>query len=236
MRNLLVLWIFAVIFMPLSALAADAYTAVTIDPGKERLSFHWKDARGHRIASLSGLARQAKEQGRTLVFATNAGIFAKDFTPLGLFVADGKTRRPLNTGTGGGNFFMQPNGVFYVDGTGGHIARTAGFKPTPDISLATQSGPMLVETGVINSQFAVKSKNRLVRSGVGINRDGKIVFVISNGPVSFYDFARYFRDDLRCDNALYLDGVISRMYAPAQGRRDTDGDFVGMLAVTKAAK
>ncbi|WP_162150286.1 phosphodiester glycosidase family protein [Asticcacaulis sp. AC460] len=229
----MIFWLCVWLAGAVPAHAGDGYTRVTVDPAKDHLSFHWKDAKGRRIGSLSALDARVKGQGRTLVFATNAGIFAKDFTPLGLFIADGKVLRPLNTGSGGGNFFLQPNGVFYVDGMGGHIVRTQAFKLTPGITLATQSGPMLVEKGAINSQFAVDSKNKLIRSGVGINHDGKLVFAISNGPVSFYDFAGYFRDTLDCDDALYLDGVISRMYAPAQGRRDSDDDFVGMIAVTK---
>jgi uncharacterized protein YigE (DUF2233 family) len=47
-----------------------------------------------------------------------------------------------------------------------------------------------------------------------------VVFAISDGPVSFGAFARLFRDALGCRNALFLDGSISSLYAPALGRAD----------------
>src|SRR5690606_5888199 len=44
------------------------------------------------------------------------------------------------------------------------------------------------------------------------------VFVISSGPVNFHTFARLFRDGLGLPDALYFDGNISRLNAPALGR------------------
>jgi prepilin-type processing-associated H-X9-DG protein len=42
--------------------------------------------------------------------------------------------------------------------------------------------------------------------------------------VSFYEFARFFRDGLGCGNALFLDGgVASGLYAPGLGRNDAPG-------------
>ncbi len=66
-------------------------------------------------------------------------------------------------------------------------------------------------------------------------RKGEAVFAISNGPVTFYRFASLFRDMLGCDNALFLDGSISALYAPNLGRNDfvtPMGPMVG--AVEKA--
>jgi uncharacterized protein YigE (DUF2233 family) len=50
--------------------------------------------------------------------------------------------------------------------------------------------------------------------------DHTLVFVISNGPVTFYEFAVLFRDGLACDNALFLDGSISALYSQELGRQD----------------
>jgi uncharacterized protein YigE (DUF2233 family) len=42
--------------------------------------------------------------------------------------------------------------------------------------------------------------------------------------VSFYEFARFFRDGLGCGNALFLGGgVASGLYAPGLGRNDPPG-------------
>jgi uncharacterized protein YigE (DUF2233 family) len=45
----------------------------------------------------------------------NAGMYHEDFSPVGLYVEDGKEIAPLNTADAPGNFFMKPNGVFFVD-------------------------------------------------------------------------------------------------------------------------
>ena len=42
--------------------------------------------------------------------------------------------------------------------------------------------------------------------------------------MSFYEFARFFRDGLGCKNALFLDGgEAPGLYAPELGRNDPPG-------------
>ena len=67
-------------------------------------------------------------------------------------------------------------------------------------------------------------------------RNGVIAaFAISDEPVTFYAFARLFRDGLNCPNALYLDGSISGMLCPAAKCRALGAnDFVGIFAVVKS--
>ena len=63
--------------------------------------------------------------------------------------------------------------------------------------------------------------------------EGQVVFAISNEPVTFYEFASLFRDALHCDNALFLDGSVSALYAPNLGRNDFTlpmGPMVGVVA------
>lgn len=70
-------------------------------------------------------------------------------------------------------------------------------------------------------------------SGVGVENPQRVHFAISRGLVNFETFAELFRTELHCANALFLDGEISRLYAPAQGLTTlADGPFVGMIAVT----
>jgi uncharacterized protein YigE (DUF2233 family) len=59
------------------------------------------------------------------------------------------------------------------------------------------------------------------------------VIVISNTPVNLYDFAILFRDYLTCDNALYLDGVISKVYVPKLNRVEEEGNFAALFGVIK---
>ena len=54
----------------------------------------------------------------------------------------------------------------------------------------------------------------------GIAPDGRARFVISDGPVSLGKFARFFRDALKCRNALFFDGAVSALWDPASYRRD----------------
>ncbi|MEZ5893449.1 MAG: phosphodiester glycosidase family protein [Parvularculaceae bacterium] len=100
------------------------------------------------------------------------------------------------------------------------------------IRYATQSGPMLVIDGAIHPRFLVDATSRKRRNGVGVREDGSVIFALSDTPVTFYEFATYFRDDLKAPNALYLDGTISRLYAPELSRHDPGlamGPIVGVV-------
>jgi uncharacterized protein YigE (DUF2233 family) len=59
------------------------------------------------------------------------------------------------------------------------------------------------------------------------------VFVISDSPVTFYVFAKFFLDQVGCREALYLDGSISSLYAPSVGREDHGRDLGPMFGVTR---
>jgi len=98
--------------------------------------------------------------------------------------------------------------------------------------VATQSGPLLVIDGKLHPALTDGSKNVHIRNGVGINKDGKVVFVISNQKTNFYDFASLFKEVLECDNALYLDGAISKMFINETNRNE-DGRFGVMIGVVK---
>ena len=101
----------------------------------------------------------------------------------------------------------------------------------PDPYWATQSGPMLVIDGELHPRFAEDGASRLMRNGVGA-RDGRTAyFVISGGFVSFGRFARFFRDELGCTDALFLDGSVSCLWAPSLGRNDQDHALGPMVVV-----
>ena len=209
----------------------DASFAVCwIDLPSDDLRLYWQDSSGRPYSSFANVGRHL-EHNEELLWATNAGIFSPEKRPLGWHVEDGRTRIPVNRDSGDGNFFLQPNGAFVVSGGRARILKTDEIDPdAPGIRLAVQSGPLLLARGAISPLFRAGSMNRLIRSGVGV-RDGRAVFVISEDPVSFFDFARLFRDGLGCGDALYLDGVISKFYCPSIGRRDAGDGFAGILAV-----
>ena len=171
--------------------------------------------------SLQNIPRRDSSDTGQLVFATNAGMYQSDRSPLGLYVENGRELVRANTAVETGNFYIKPNGIFYVSGDSSSILETRHFLQQRSHSdIATQSGPMLVINGAINPKFSPSSNSRKIRNGVGVQDGHRVVFVISNDPVSFAQFAQLFRDALRCPNALYLDGSISSIYAPSIQRAD----------------
>lgn len=160
-------------------------------------------------------------QGKALDFAMNAGMFHRDLGPVGLYIEDGVQKTPLVKRAGPGNFGLLPNGVFCIGDTLRVMETLTYDAEKPDCRYATQSGPMLVINGALHPKFLADSDSLNIRNGVGVSEDGtRVVFVISNDEVNFHAFARLFRDQLGIANALYLDGSISRLYAPGLNRHD----------------
>jgi uncharacterized protein YigE (DUF2233 family) len=94
---------------------------------------------------------------------------------------------------------------------------------------------MLVIDGALHPRFIPDSPSRYIRNGVGVSADGRRVwFVISDAPVNFHSFARLFRDELSAPNALYLDGAVSKVYAPALERNETGLDMGPIVGVVRA--
>ena len=210
------------------------FTACRVDLNSERLELFWRDDAGRPYRQFSALREAENAKGRKLIFAINAGMYKPDFSPVGLFVTEGRELVPLNRHVGSGNFSQQPNGVFLVDGDSARVMTTNDYwlqQPKP--SLATQSGPMLVHEGEITTSEVMSPTStwRKIRNGVCAPSPNVVVFVISESPVTFYEFAGYFRDSLRCREALYLDGTISSLYAPGIDREDRGPDMGPMLGV-----
>lgn len=210
----------------------DVFSA---DYPKDKIRMFWENDQKEKLRSFDNLKKYVESAGHKLVFATNAGMFTEHNDPCGLYIENGKQLKRINLSQkGSGNFNLQPNGVFLLTATEGKVITSKEFSAFKNKALyATQSGPMLVVNGVINNNFTNGSQNVYVRSGVGISKDGRVVFAISDEEVNFYDFAALFRDNLNCNNALYLDGAISMMYLPQLKRMDAGGDFGAMIGVIK---
>jgi uncharacterized protein YigE (DUF2233 family) len=188
-----------------------------------RLQLIARDARGRPVRTIARADSVVRARGERLLFATNAGLYHTVALTTGMLVADGgQAYLPLNEGAGPANpcrvanFYCPPNGVFFVAGGRAAVLATADFARRPAsaarVEIATQSGPMLVRRGALARQFDAASRSRLVRNGVGVRADGTVVFAIADDGVSFHQFATAFRDELRCENALFLDGTISQLY------------------------
>ncbi|WBO86139.1 phosphodiester glycosidase family protein [Hymenobacter yonginensis] len=211
------------------------FLSYRVDLSRQHLRLFWLDEQRRPLRSLGRLRRWLADRGDTLEFAMNGGMFRPGNAPLGLYIENGRLITPLDTGAGAGNFYLKPNGVFYLtpDNQAG-VCRTADFARLlrqRSVRYATQSGPMLVLDGQLHPAFRAGSANRQIRNGVGVLPDGRVLCVLSREPVNFYDFARYFQQQ-GCRNALYLDGFVSRAYLPAQGWTQTDGDLGVLVGVT----
>lgn len=208
------------------------FTVCTIDTERFDLRLMATDARGAPLRSLRAARIALGRSARRVALGMNAGMFDDAGAPIGLYVENGRTLKPANTREGPGNFHLLPNGVFSVDADGVmHVETTPTFlarDARPE--WATQSGPMLVIGGTLHPSLQEDGPSRLVRNGVGLRGARVAVFVISDEPVSFGRLARFFRDELGCPDALFLDGTVSSLWAPELGREDA-GPPLGPIVV-----
>lgn len=182
-----------------------------------RLQLHWLDEAGQPMGHFGALRDRLGEQGLEIEFATNAGIYERGPKPCGLTVCQGEEVVKLNLAAGEGNFYLKPNGVFFVDeaNRAGVMEAAAFGKSGVKARIATQSGPMLLSGGRMHPAFDVNSKNLRQRSAVGVCKaDGQVIFVVTDRSdadkrrVSFHALASLFLE-LGCGEALFLDGDIS---------------------------
>lgn len=185
----------------------------------------------HTLARVESYVAQQK---RTWTMATNAGIFSPARRPMGLHVQRGQELAPLSTADGEGNFFLKPNGVFWIDDGGAHLAITEAYAPRGNVILATQSGPILVTKGQLHPAFLPSSTSLRTRSGVGVDGQGHVLFALSQDRVTFHAIATLFRDILGCPDALYLDGEISAIAAPHMPAPEPH-EYGGLLIALKKA-
>jgi uncharacterized protein YigE (DUF2233 family) len=211
-----------------------SFAVCRVDLNKDHLELFWRDDAGRPYRQFSALREALQVKGKTLEFAVNAGMYKPDLSPVGLFVVGSQELVPLNRHVGSGNFSQQPNGVFLVEGSSARVIATDDYdKERPKPSLATQSGPMLVHEGEITTSAVMNPNStwRKIRNGVCAPSPDAVVFVLSESPVTFYEFAGFFRDALHCREALYLDGTISSLYAPKLNRDDHGSDMGPILGV-----
>ena len=211
------------------------FTICRYDPKVHTIALRLNHPDGTPLRSFARLADALGPASRHIVFAMNAGMYDKANQPIGLYIETGVTIHLLNRNSGPGNFHMQPNGVFWIDSTGPHVATTDDYAALGNFAAtyATQSGPMLLIDGKLNSQFGPDGTSRYIRNGVCVPDGKQIVFVISDEPVSFGKFARAFRDMLHCRDALYLDGYVSSLWDAGAGRIDQRFPLGPMIVVSE---
>ncbi|MHA3771905.1 phosphodiester glycosidase family protein [Verrucomicrobiota bacterium sgz303538] len=212
-------------------------TVCRVNLKKERMQLFLRDEKGQPLKSFEGVLRFLAPTGNKLVFATNAGMYHPDLSPVGLFVEAGREISPLNLAPGEGNFFLKPNGVFVVTESGARVIESSEYPKLPEKAvLATQSGPLLVRANKIHAAFKPGSEFQLIRNGVGIPSPDVALFVQTDDVVNLHEMALLFRDVLHCPDALYFDGTVSSLHAPALGRSEKRIDLGPILGVVESNK
>ncbi|MDU8911348.1 phosphodiester glycosidase family protein [Aestuariicoccus sp. MJ-SS9] len=206
------------------------YTLCEIDPAEDDLRLFLYDEQGVLYGQFQRIDAALEAQGKRLEIAMNGGMYHDDRAPVGHYVENGQEIMRVIPNAGPGNFGLLPNGVFCIgDGRADVIETLRYLEESPACRFATQSGPMLVIDGALHPRFLPDSTSRYIRNGVGTSADGtRVVLAISDEAVTFHQFGRLFRDHLALPQALFLDGNVSRLYAPALGRSDL-GRYMGPI-------
>ena len=212
------------------------FTVCPFDPRHDDIRLFLSGTDGKPYGSLAALAEAVKAKGDKLIFAMNAGMFGEDQSPVGLYIEDRRKLREADTRGGASNFHLKPNGVFWIgDGVAGVTETSRYLANSPTAHYATQSGPMLIVDGKIHPKIKPNGTSQKIRNGVGACKGGAVIFAIADEPVTFDAFARLFRDGLLCQNALFLDGSISSLYAPDLSRDDEMGPIGPIVGVVRPA-
>ena len=215
----------------------STFTVCAYRPARDRLSLAWAGPKGP-LGDFEALKRSLGSRAAQVRFAMNAGMYDSRQAPVGLLVLRRRTEHKADTASGAGNFYLKPNGVFWVGKDGApHVVETGRFLAEASAAQwATQSGPLLVEAGKLHPAILPDGASVYVRNGVGVAGRDLAYFVISDAPVSFGRFARFFRDALHCPDALYFDGHISSLWAPSLGRQDPRTGLGPFVLVMDRAK
>lgn len=151
-------------------------------------------------------------------FLINASVTDSFCNPVGYFVNNSQQINPINLKDGNGNFYLKPNGALLFTSTEAIICESSQIANYSNVRVGIQSGPMLINNGVINPQFKAASPNKHIRCAVGIytnqNNEKILVFCISNNPVSFFGFADFMQKKFKCTDALCLESSNCVMTLP----------------------
>lgn len=213
----------------------DSYVVCTFQLSRSDVRLFHSDRDGIQFRQFDTLARELDEQGKNLAFAMNGGMYHEDRSPVGFYRDTQGDMANVNIKDGPGNFHLKPNGVFWIDGNRAGIAESRAYLEADiDPDYATQSGPMLVIDGALHPAFNKDGVSQKRRNGVGVSSDGQTVFfAISDTAVTFHAFASLFRDYLGAKDALFLDGQVSRLYAPGIGRNEPGLDMGPIIGVVE---
>ena len=150
-------------------------------------------------AYLEAAQWQRKSGARVVI---NGGYFDGKGQPLGLRIARGERQNRLRKADWG---------VFSIFKNRAQISHTKDFSSQNSPDEAIQCGPRLV----VNGRVTDLKKQWGRRTGIGIDRQGRVILAVSDGELTLGEWAKIFADAdaLNCPNALNLDGGGSTQLA-----------------------
>jgi uncharacterized protein YigE (DUF2233 family) len=161
----------------------------------------------------------AKINADSSSFYVGLGISEAGCSPVGGLVENGVMLKPINTNDGEGNFYLKPNGAILISDKWLRLLETNHVGASmADSKWAYQSGPLLLDNGIINNQFKEKSTNQQLRSAVGVfkNKTNEefVLFCTSTSPVNFYSISDFLLNKYECTHALLLSSINCVMTFP----------------------
>lgn len=213
---------------------SDSILIYTEKPTNPSINIYWRDENNIPFRYFYDLEIWLNKKGKQVVYMTNAGMYTQTYSPLGLLIQNGTVIKKINRYKNStGNFYIQPNGVFYITYDGkANIVSTNNYIYTENIRIATQSGPLLVLDGKVTSNVQNSKTSEIIRNGVGILPNGNIIFIVAIKEVSMLQFANIFKQ-YNCITALNLDGGMADCYYPEKGKLHGTKEFGPIICITK---
>jgi uncharacterized protein YigE (DUF2233 family) len=195
-------------------------TWTNVGAGIESRTFSWHGARVYAYRALPshiGMGSSAYLEAPEWIKKTkahvviNGGYFDGDGNPMGLRVSQNKRLMGLRNANWG---------VFWIKQGHAHIEHTRDFSTSTRPEFAIQCGPRLVVDGKTTDLKQQWDR----RTGLGIDRRGRVVLAIADGQLSLDEWAQIFAssEGLGCRDALNLDGGGSTQLAFNSGKKHLD--------------
>lgn len=167
---------------------------VPIGGGSEVVALRTNASRIHIATGTPAEAPLWRQRARAIA-AVNGGFFDVDDHSLGVRIVNGNVVSRAH----GSRW-----GVFYVRRGEAAIVPTERFKVRSGIEEAVQCGPRLVVDGKVQPLKEQWAR----RTGIGIQRDGRVVVAVCDTDLSLPAWAKLWasHDALNCPDALNLDG------------------------------
>ena len=102
------------LFFQFSKNNEDDFITFISNPKTESIQLYWKDNNQKIFGSIQKLNQYLVKKNKEVLFITNGGMYKKDQSPQGLFIQNTITKSTIDTSSASGNFYLKPNGVFYM--------------------------------------------------------------------------------------------------------------------------